>query len=296
MHRFKALFLFLILSLMFSPQVFAARGVDYNGHGNPVTISSDATGLTVGTGQSIFLANGSAFVTGAGALTLPGASTIQSLRVAPGNVTITAGSISLTAGGLTASAGTLSAGTITSTGALTAGNGLKVTSGSTTITAGNLTLSDGNASASGSLTAGNGLVVSSGNVTVTAGNISIPAGSLTASADVNAGAVNAGALGVTYDTGLNGKLTVGNGVLVSSGSTTITAGNLIMTNGYIQNPSGTWYISGTATTRDAARLSTNGQAAPIGSLYLSTGGVLYFKVANSNATSDYERVSTTAGD
>lgn len=282
MKSFKNALLFLALSLMFSPQVFAARGVDYNGAGQAVTIADDATGLKVGTGQSIYLANGSTFVTGAGVMTIPGASTVQSLRVSPGNVTVTAGSIS------------------------------------------------------------------------------VPAGSITVSADVNAGAVNTGALGVTYDTGMAGKLTVGNGILVSSGSTTITAGNLrlvsgdvnivgsgkgvYITNGNISLQAGgittqlgeianmegnivayvgdlrteqgnvqvkgiikqqsisTTYVdslAGTATARAGVRLlkSGAGDAAGIGSTYRSsTTGKLYIKVANSHADSDWNLVTATDAD
>jgi hypothetical protein len=124
------------------------------------------------------------------------------------------------------------------------------------------------------ITAGNGVGVTSGDVTITAGDLILNSGNISTTGNVSAT----------------------NGLVVSSGSTTITAGCLIMTAGYIQNPAGGWYISGTASTRDAARLGTYGQAAPVGSLYISTAGKMYLKTGNSNVTGDYQRVSTTAAD
>ena len=85
------------------------------------------------------------------------------------------------------------------------------------------------------------------------------------------------------------------GGIISYGNLTYTAGGPYIAKGYV-NLGGVWFMSGTCTTRDAVRLSTYGQSAPIGSVYFSTGGKMYLKTGNSNTTTDYRSVSSTAGD
>ena len=147
---------------------------------------------------------------------------------------------------------------LSATGAISSGNGLLISSGSTTITSGSLSIS-GNAIVPG------GLISSYGNLTATAGSLI-----------------------------LGGNFTAPEGGTVSYGNITYTAGGPYIAAGYI-NLGGVWFMSGTCTTRDAVRLSVYGQSAPIGSVYFSTGGVAYLKTANGNVTTDYQRVSTTAG-
>ena len=53
--------------------------------------------------------------------------------------------------------------------------------------------------------------------------------------------------------------------------------------------------TGSASTRDAVRAQAGSQGA-VGSLYLSSAGKAYLKVANAGATADWERVTTTAAD
>lgn len=55
------------------------------------------------------------------------------------------------------------------------------------------------------------------------------------------------------------------------------------------------YISGAASTRAAVR-ADGGDAADTGTVYASSAGKLYFKVANTTADTDWERVTTTAAD
>ena len=59
---------------------------------------------------------------------------------------------------------------------------------------------------------------------------------------------------------------------------------------------GTTYIyTGAQTTRDTVR-SEVGTSAAIGSIYLSTAGKMYLKVANAGATADWQKVTATAAD
>lgn len=282
MNRLKTAILFIVLSLMFSPQVFAARGVDYNGAGQSVTIAGDATGLKVGTGQSIYLANGSTFVTGAGALTLPGSSTIQSLTVNPGNITVTAGSISVPSGSITVSAdvnaGTVNAGNvgvtynISSAGKMTAGNGMMVTSGSTTITAGNLLLSSGNVNIVGT---SKGVSITNGNLGIETGNVQIATGGLV----VTTGTIEILSGDIIAD---DGKLTIHGQVKQWSNS-----------NVYVES------LAGTATAREGVRLlkSGAGNAAAIGSTYRSSAtGKMYIKATNSHVDTDWQLISSTDAD
>lgn len=53
--------------------------------------------------------------------------------------------------------------------------------------------------------------------------------------------------------------------------------------------------TGSQTTRDTVR-SEVGTSAAIGSLYLSTAGKIYLKVANADATADWQKVTATAAD
>ena len=61
----------------------------------------------------------------------------------------------------------------------------------------------------------------------------------------------------------------------------------------LQNGSVVYY--GAETTRDAVRAQV-GLTGTIGSFYLSSAGKAYLKVANANATADWERVTTSAAD
>ena len=59
---------------------------------------------------------------------------------------------------------------------------------------------------------------------------------------------------------------------------------------------GTTYIyTGAQTTRDTVRTEV-GTGGAIGSIYLSTAGKIYLKVANANATADWQKVTATAAD
>jgi hypothetical protein len=61
---------------------------------------------------------------------------------------------------------------------------------------------------------------------------------------------------------------------------------------------GAWISAGAQTTRDTVRAEVDGGPATggIGSLYLSTAGKVYVKVAAADATADWEKVTTTAAD
>lgn len=54
-------------------------------------------------------------------------------------------------------------------------------------------------------------------------------------------------------------------------------------------------VQGVQTTRQNVRAEA-GDVCAIGSLYLSTAGKLYLKVANAAADTDWQRVTTTAAD
>jgi hypothetical protein len=214
----KRFLLFLVLSLMLSPQAFAARGVDYNGAGNAVTLNSDASGLTLASGQS------------------------------------------------------LNAGFVVSAGGLSAGNGLLVSSGSTTITAGNLRLTNGNVQVVGT---SKGVAITSGSLTIGTGSVQVETG----------------------------------GVVVTTGNIEIMSGDFIADDGKItvrgpvkQWSNGAVYVdslAGTATAREGVRLlkSGAGDTAAIGSTYRSsTTGKLYIKVANSHVDADWKLVTSTDAD
>lgn len=53
--------------------------------------------------------------------------------------------------------------------------------------------------------------------------------------------------------------------------------------------------TGAQTTRDTVRTEV-GTSGAIGSLYLSTAGKIYLKVANADATADWAKVTTSAAD
>lgn len=184
---------------------FAARGVDYNGEGNPITISSDATGLKIDTGKSIFLGNGSTFLTGAGVLTMPGAQTIQSLTVNPGNVTVTAGNLRMTNGSVQI-VGSGKGVTITN------GN-LAITSGDVNIESGGITLTDGTIELlSGNIITDTGYIQSHGAVKLWSNSntyVDSLAGTATAREGVRllkSGAGDAAAIGSTYRSSTTGKM------------------------------------------------------------------------------------------
>jgi hypothetical protein len=65
-------------------------------------------------------------------------------------------------------------------------------------------------------------------------------------------------------------------------------GGIVLTGGQI-------IVQGTQTTRALVRAEV-GDVPAIGSLYLSTAGKLYLKVANAAADTDWQRVTTTAAD
>jgi len=65
-------------------------------------------------------------------------------------------------------------------------------------------------------------------------------------------------------------------------------GGVVLTGGQI-------IVQGTQTTRQTVRAEVS-DAPAIGSLYLSTAGKLYLKVANGAADTDWQRVTTTAAD
>jgi hypothetical protein len=233
----KKILAFLLLLLALAPLAFAARGVDYNGAGNPVTISKEATGLQLISGQTLILGNGNSLTTisGTGDLAIPGAFTAGSLLVNYGNVTLTSSNIY---------------------GALNvkgAGNGVSVACGSTTITAGNI-------------------LITSGNITQTAGNHTLTLGDL----------------------------------VLTNGNITHTAGNDTLSNGYVSIVGARLILgavdvlSGTATARASLRgLSVQGltgDSAPIGSLYISSGGKIYQKVADNKADADWRKVTVTDAD
>jgi lipopolysaccharide export system protein LptA len=231
----KRFFLFLAFAFLLCSQSFAARGVDYNGEGNPITIVDQATGLKIETGKSIYLGDGSTFLTGAGAVTIPGSSNLESLTVNPGNITVTAGNI------------LLSNGTVD-----IYGGHLNVLNGNAIIYDGNLVTVDG------AISAGNGLVVNSGSNTITAGNLLISAGDAT----------------------------------LTSGDLNIIDTNKKITYGAVE------FLSGTATARADLRGLNGGagDSAPIGSVYYSSGGKIYIKIANAGADADWYLVTATDSD
>lgn len=67
----------------------------------------------------------------------------------------------------------------------------------------------------------------------------------------------------------------------------------------LANPNDVWGLvpnyTGSASTRSAVRTQLGGVAA-IGSVYRSTAGKAYLKVANAGANTDWERITTSAVD
>lgn len=57
----------------------------------------------------------------------------------------------------------------------------------------------------------------------------------------------------------------------------------------------TYVYTGAQTTRDTVRAEV-GSGGAIGSIYLSSAGKVYVKVANAGATADWEKVTTSAAD
>jgi hypothetical protein len=358
MNRLKSLFLFFILSLIVSSQVFAARGVDYNGAGQAVTIADDATGLKVGTGQSIYLADGSTLVTGAGVITNPGALSCRSLAVGYGNVTMTAGNIIQTSGNHTLTAGNLN---------ITTGN-VNVTTGNVNVTTGNITggqfltydgasywptITDVGALPRGSVAhfaaklTGNtpfgtasqmeglfanvqameGLTVTAktlvggelkatvsrwfegasecwgvyGKAIVKGANAAVPMlkGVVSLIESDTSGVATAG---VNFYADVSGGTNITTKTILSTGAQTWQKGidldNATITKSQITLSTGVEFLSGTATARASVRGLNGGagDAAPIGSLYISTGGKIYQKVAHSEADNDWYLVTATNAD
>lgn len=79
-----------------------------------------------------------------------------------------------------------------------------------------------------------------------------------------------------------------NGVNLSGTTIAATGGQVIFSNGV-------YLYTGVQTTRDGVRGEV-GLGGAIGSTYYSTAGKQYVKVANANATADWERVTTSAAD
>lgn len=63
----------------------------------------------------------------------------------------------------------------------------------------------------------------------------------------------------------------------------------------VRMPNGACIYVGAQTTRDTVRAEV-GTGGAIGSIYLSSAGKIYLKVANAGATTDWQRVTTTAAD
>ena len=170
---------------------------------------------------------------------------------------------------------------------------LTVTAGDLYVTVGDLEATAGSLSAGTTVTAGTGLVATTGGVTATAGDIVATAGDITATAGditATAGDIVATAGAITATAG-NIEATAGS---VSAG-TTVTAGTgLVATTGGVTMGTTHIYV-GAQTTRDTVRGEV-GTTGAIGSLYCSTAGKLYLKVANADATTDWQLVTATAAD
>lgn len=79
-----------------------------------------------------------------------------------------------------------------------------------------------------------------------------------------------------------------NGLNLSGTTIAATGGQVIFSNGV-------YLYTGAQTTRDTVRAEV-GLGGAIGSTYFSTAGKIYLKVANADATTDWERVTTSAAD
>lgn len=95
-------------------------------------------------------------------------------------------------------------------------------------------------------------------------------------------------LQVTTD-GPNGKNPTGKAALVNSSGVSIFGATSMVA-------AGTTYIyTGAQTTRDTVRAEV-GLGGAIGSVYFSSAGKIYLKVANADATADWAKVTTSAAD
>lgn len=89
-------------------------------------------------------------------------------------------------------------------------------------------------------------------------------------------------------TGTDKKVTGTVALVNSTGASIFNTASLIV--------AGTTYIyTGAQTTRDTVRAEV-GTSAAIGSLYLSSAGKIYQKIANADATADWVKVTATAAD
>lgn len=89
-------------------------------------------------------------------------------------------------------------------------------------------------------------------------------------------------------TGTSKKVTGTVALVNSSGASLFGAANMIV--------AGTTYIyTGEQTTRDTVRAEV-GTGGAIGSVYFSSAGKIYLKVANADATADWAKVTTSAAD
>lgn len=116
----------------------------------------------------------------------------------------------------------------------------------------------------GGVTAGSTVVAGTG-ITSTTGNIVATAGSVSAGTTITAG------------TGISA-----------------TAGNVVAAAGALGAKTARIY-AGAQVTRDTVRAEV-GTAGGIGSIYCSTGGKVYIKVANADATADWQLVTASAAD
>lgn len=94
-------------------------------------------------------------------------------------------------------------------------------------------------------------------------------------------------LRVTTD-GPAGKVVTGTVSLVNAAGASIHTSSSLVAGGAM-------IYTGAQTTRDTVR-SEVGTAGAIGSIYLSSAGKIYLKVANAGATADWAKVTTSAAD
>lgn len=91
------------------------------------------------------------------------------------------------------------------------------------------------------------------------------------------------------DTSGEAKLANGRAILQNDSGTAIFGATSFI-------PAGTTYIyTGACTTRDTVRAEV-GLGGAIGSVYFSSAGKIYLKVANADATADWAKVTSSAAD
>jgi hypothetical protein len=153
-----------------------------------------------------------------------------------------------------------------------------------------LTLVSG-ANSTGNMTAISGKTILGGNNTggiVTAGLFTIegdfhPATAYGVWMDLVDANINAG-----YTLNVNGG-TVDTGILLTKSGDGAYGSEITFSNGTV-------YKTGTQTSRNAIRVTDGGDSYAIGSVYVSTAGKIYLKVAHAEGDTDWERVTTTAAD